>query len=75
MVESQFDAGQQGAVASEALGEKAVVSPLAVSGIADDRVRDVFQVAIPVHPISLDSIQATLVQGGVVSARVVKARE
>jgi arabinogalactan oligomer/maltooligosaccharide transport system substrate-binding protein len=31
--------------------------------------RDVFQVAIPVQPITLDSIQATLVQGGVVRAR------
>ncbi len=35
--------------------------------------RQVFQVAIPVQPISLDSIQATLVQGGVVSARVLGA--
>lgn len=31
--------------------------------------RDVFQAAVPVRPISLDSIQATLVQGGIVSAR------
>jgi arabinogalactan oligomer/maltooligosaccharide transport system substrate-binding protein len=31
--------------------------------------REVFQVAIPVQPITLDSIQAALVQGGVVPAR------
>ncbi|MBI4674778.1 MAG: extracellular solute-binding protein [Chloroflexi bacterium] len=31
--------------------------------------RDVFQVAIPVQPLTLDSMQATLVQRGIVSAR------
>lgn len=35
--------------------------------------REVFQVAIPVQPIALDSIQAVLVQGGVVSARALGA--
>lgn len=49
-------------------GHKPNQAGLASTSIRVDD-RDVFQVAIPVQPISLDSIQATLVQGGVVRAR------
>ncbi|HZQ10121.1 MAG TPA: extracellular solute-binding protein [Anaerolineae bacterium] len=45
----------------------------AEAGFANNTIRvddrDVFQVAIPVRPITLDSIQAALVQSGIVSAR------
>jgi hypothetical protein len=57
MVETEFDARQQRALASKVLGEKAVVAPLAVSGVADDRVRDMFQVTAQLVTAPGDRLQ------------------
>lgn len=55
-----------------AAGDKPSQAGLEATTIhVDDR--QVFQVAIPVQPITLDSIQATLVQGGIASARALGA--
>ena len=44
MVESEFNTGQQQALATELFGEEAVVTAFPVRGITDDRVGNVLQV-------------------------------